>query len=181
MKYEVLIDGHAYRVSLEPTAQGYSCTVDGEPLDLDVATTARDVLSLIHEGRSYEARRESSHPSKPTAGLPGPPGSPAGETHILLGAHRFRAEVRDPRSLRSRRAALGAEAGPVGIHAPMPGKVIRLLAAVGDEVEAGQGLLVVEAMKMQNEIKSSKKGKVSRIAVQEASAVNAGDLLAIIE
>ena len=166
MKYEVLIDGHTYQVSVERTDQGYSCTVDDEHYALNVAPTARDVLSLIHEGRSYEARRETS---------------PTGEPHILLGDRRFRAEVRDPRSLRSRRAALGAAAGPVGIHAPMPGKVIRLIAAVGDEVEAGQGLLVVEAMKMQNEIKSSKKGKVSKIAVQESSAVNAGDLLAIVE
>jgi biotin carboxyl carrier protein len=166
MKYEVLIDGHSYQVSADRTAQGYSCTVDGEPFELDVAQAARDVLSILHEGRSYEARRESS------AG---------GENYVLISGHRFQAELRDPRSLRSRRASLGAAAGPVGIHAPMPGKVVRLLAATGDEVEAGQGLLVVEAMKMQNEIKSSKKGKVIKIAVKEASAVNAGDLLAVVE
>ena len=63
----------------------------------------------------------------------------------------------------------------------MPGKVVRLLAAEGDEVEAGQGLVVVEAMKMQNEIQATKQGKVTKIAVREASAVNAGDLLAIVE
>ena len=166
MKYEVLIDGHSYAVEMERTAQGYACRLDGECFALDVAVAARDVLSILHEGRSYEARREVSA---------------AGETHILIGPQRLRAEVRDPRSLRSRRASLGAEAGPVGIHAPMPGKVIRVLAALGDEVEAGQGLLVVEAMKMQNEIRSTKKGKVTRIAVQESSAVNAGDLLAIVE
>jgi len=166
MKYEVVIDGRTYRVSVDRTAQGCAGTVDGEPFALDVAIAARDVLSILHEGHSYEVRRECS---------------PAGETHISIGPQRFRAEVRDPRSLRSRRASLGAEAGPVGILAPMPGKVIRLLSAAGDEVEAGQGLLVVEAMKMQNEIRSTKKGKVIRIAVQEFSAVNAGDLLAIVE
>ena len=63
----------------------------------------------------------------------------------------------------------------------MPGKIIRVLVAEGDEVEAGQPLVVVEAMKMQNEIKATKKGKVTKIAVKEASAVNAGDLLAIVE
>jgi biotin carboxyl carrier protein len=63
----------------------------------------------------------------------------------------------------------------------MPGIVIRLLVSEGDEVEAGQGVAVVEAMKMQNELKSSKKGKVTKIAVKEATAVNAGDLLAIVE
>ncbi len=63
----------------------------------------------------------------------------------------------------------------------MPGKIVRVIAAEGDEVEAGQPLVVVEAMKMQNEIKATKKGKVTKIAVKEASAVNAGDLLAIVE
>jgi biotin carboxyl carrier protein len=63
----------------------------------------------------------------------------------------------------------------------MPGKIVRVIAAEGDEVEAGQGLVVVEAMKMQNEIKAPKSGKVTKIAVKEASAVNAGDLLCIVE
>jgi biotin carboxyl carrier protein len=166
MQYEVLIDGHTYRVAVERGPHGYACTVDGETIALDVATAARDALSILHEGHSYEARRELA---------------PAGETHIVIGSERFRAEVRDPRSLRSRRASLAAAAGPVGIHAPMPGKVVRLLVAAGDEVEAGQGLVVVEAMKMQNEIRSTKKGRITRIAVAEASAVNAGDLLAIVE
>ena len=166
MKYEVLIDGHLHQVELERADKGYECTVDGEPFTLDVVMTARDVLSIIHGGRNYEAKREYSL---------------MGETHIIIGSERFAAEVRDPRSLRSRRAAAGTEAGPAKIIAPMPGKVVRIIAAEGDEVEAGQGLVVVEAMKMQNEIKSAKKGKVTKIAVHEASAVNAGDILAIVE
>jgi pyruvate carboxylase subunit B len=63
----------------------------------------------------------------------------------------------------------------------MPGKIVRVIASEGDEVEAGQGLVVVEAMKMQNEIKATKNGKVTKIAVKENSAVNAGDLLCIVE
>ena len=166
MKFEVLIDGHLHQVDLERAVKGYHATVDGEAFSLDVAMTARDVLSILHQGRSYEARREYS---------------PAGETHILVGSGRWAAEVRDPRSLRSRRATATAGAGPARICAPMCGKVVRLLAAEGDEVEAGQGLIVVEAMKMQNEIQATKKGKVTKIAVAEAAAVNAGDLLAIVE
>ena len=166
MKYEVLIDGHSHQVELERADKGYQCTVDGEPFALDVVMTARDVLSIIHDGRHYEAKREYSL---------------LGETHIIIGSERFAAEVRDPRSLRSRRAAAGVEAGPARIIAPMPGKIVRLIAAEGDEVEAGQGLVVVEAMKMQNEIKATKKGKLTKIAVKEGSAVNAGDLLAIVE
>jgi biotin carboxyl carrier protein len=166
VKYEVLIDGRALQVELERIASGYQCNVDGEPFTIDVVTIAPDTFSILHQGRHYEVLRELT---------------PTGETHILVGPERFHAEVRDPRSLRSRRAVPSAEAGPVRICAPMPGKVVRLLAAEGDQVEAGQGLIVVEAMKMQNEIQATKKGKVTKIAVREASAVNAGDLLVIVE
>jgi biotin carboxyl carrier protein len=63
----------------------------------------------------------------------------------------------------------------------MPGKVVRVLVREGDAVEAGAGVLVVEAMKMQNEIKSPKKGKIQRMLAAEGIAVNAGDVLAIVE
>jgi biotin carboxyl carrier protein len=170
MKYEVLIDERSYQIELERTAGGYACQVDGEPFSLDVVTTAPNTLSILHQGRSFEVMREVMRESSTT-----------GEMHLRVGAQHFRVEVRDPRSLRSRRAHSAVGAGPVRICAPMPGKVIRLLAAEGDLVEAGQGLLVVEAMKMQNEIQSTKPGKVTKIAVREASAVNAGDLLAIVD
>ncbi len=166
MKYEVLIDGHLHQIDIERVEKGYQATVDGEAFALDVAMTARDVLSILHNGHHYEAKREYSL---------------LGETHLIVGSERFLAEVRDPRSLRSRRAAAGQEAGPAKITAPMPGKVVRTMVAVGDEIEAGQGIIVVEAMKMQNEIKSPKKGKVTKIAVAESALVNAGDLLVIIE
>jgi len=71
--------------------------------------------------------------------------------------------------------------GPKKIVAPMPGKVVRLLVSEGHEVESGAGVAVVEAMKMQNEIKSPKKGMVQKILVSEGTAVNAGDVLAIVE
>jgi biotin carboxyl carrier protein len=166
MKYEVLVDGHSHQVELERVQNGYQGTVDGEPFAIDVVMTARDVLSIIHGGRNYEAKREYSL---------------LGETHIIVGSERFNTEVRDPRSLRSRLAAAGAGSGPAKIVAPMPGKIVRLVVREGDEVEAGQGIVVVEAMKMQNEIKGTKKGKITKIAVKEGAAVNAGDLLAIVE
>ena len=67
------------------------------------------------------------------------------------------------------------------MSAPMPGKVVRILMRQGDEVEAGSGVLVVEAMKMQNEVKSPKKGTIQKILVGEGTAVNAGDVLAIVD
>jgi biotin carboxyl carrier protein len=97
-----------------------------------------------------------------------------------VGSQRFAAEVRDPRSLRSRTRAVD-DHGPKKLTAPMPGKVVRILLSQGAEVEAGAGVLVVEAMKMQNEVKSPKKGTIQRIMVSEGAAVNAGDVLAIVE
>jgi biotin carboxyl carrier protein len=166
MKYDVLIEGNSHQVEMERTEKGFDCLVDGEAFSLDIVMTARDVLSILHNGHHYEAKREYSQ---------------LGETHIIVGSERFAAEVRDPRSLRSRRVAAGADAGPAKIFAPMPGIVIRLLVHQGDEVEAGQGVAVVEAMKMQNELKSSKKGRVTKVAVKAGAAVNAGDLLVIVE
>ena len=63
----------------------------------------------------------------------------------------------------------------------MPGKIIRVLVQIGEKVDAGQGLLVVEAMKMQNEIRSPKSGTVERLLVKEGQPVNAGEILAWID
>jgi biotin carboxyl carrier protein len=87
------------------------------------------------------------------------------DTHLWVGSERFAAEVRDPRSLRGRVRAIDDQ-GPRKLTAPMPGKIVRVL--------------VVEAMKMQNEIKSPKKGTIQKILVSEGAAVNAGDVLAIV-
>jgi len=81
----------------------------------------------------------------------------------------------------ARYAAAGGEAGPQRITAPMPGKIVRISVAEKEEVKAGQGVLVMEAMKMQNEMKSPKDGKVQKVLVAEGATVNAGDVLAVIE
>jgi biotin carboxyl carrier protein len=90
-------------------------------------------------------------------------------------------ELRDPRSLQARRNAAGDEKGPKKLVAPMPGRIVRVLVGERSDVEAGQGVVVVEAMKMQNEIKSPKKGTVQKILAVAGAAVNAGDVLAIVE
>jgi biotin carboxyl carrier protein len=99
---------------------------------------------------------------------------------VLVGGRRFEVRVSDPR--RWKRGAEGTGAGArQTIIAPMPGKVVRLLARPGDTVEPGQGLLVVEAMKMQNEMKAQRAGAVVSMPVSEGAAVAAGDILVIIE
>ena len=89
-------------------------------------------------------------------------------------------EIFDPRALRGRGRG-GSAQGRQNVTAPMPGKVIRVLVAAGDAVEAGQGLVAVEAMKMQNEMKSPKAGRVAEMKTKEGAAVTAGDVLVVVE
>ena len=164
MLYDVTIDGKNYRLDLNRAEGRWFCRLDGKELEVDAVLTRKDVLSLRIGNVAYEIKSERV----------------ASDLHLWVGSTRFAAEVRDPRSLRGRTRA-GDEQGPKKIVAPMPGKVVRLLVHDGDEVEQGAGVAVVEAMKMQNEIKSPKKGSVQKILVTEGAAVNAGDVLAIIE
>jgi biotin carboxyl carrier protein len=79
------------------------------------------------------------------------------------------------------RAAAPPKTGPAAVQSPMPGKVVKMLVAVGDAVKAGQGVVVVEAMKMENELKSTRDGKVKSISVKEGQAVEAGQSLVLLE
>jgi biotin carboxyl carrier protein len=103
-----------------------------------------------------------------------------GGMRIHAGGREFRAEIEDPRAWRGSHGDTLEAEGRQKVIAPMPGKVVRLLVAQGQQVEAGQGLMVVEAMKMQNEIRSPKRGVVEKIVVAEGQAVNAGEPLAIV-
>jgi biotin carboxyl carrier protein len=165
MTYEVSIDGKTHRLDLERTDTAWQCKLDGREIRLDAVLARRDVLSILVDGKAYEVKRERS----------------ATDMHLWVGPVRYAAEIRDPRSLRSRKVGGADEQGAKKLVAAMPGKVVRILAPEKSEVEAGQGILVVEAMKMQNEMKSPKKGVVQRIMAAEGAAVNAGDVLAIVE
>ena len=162
MTYEVTVGEQKHRVELVRDGKSWRCRLDGREFPLDVISTQNGVLSLLVEGRSYEVKQEST----------------AQETNVVVGHSRFRASVRDPRSLRGARRAESETQGTKRIVAPMPGKVVRILAPVGAEIEAGQGVLVIEAMKMQNELKSPKKGTVKKISVSEGAPVEAGQPLA---
>ena len=165
MIYEVTIESKTHRVELVRQGSGWSCKLDGRDFPFDVVPLQSGLLSVLVEGRSYEVRQE-------TAGA---------ETSIVVGNECFNVTVRDPRSLRSRRGAGDSSQGPKKIVAPMPGKIVRIVAPAGTEVEAGQPVVVIEAMKMQNELKSPKKGKVKKINVNEGAAVEAGQTLAEVE
>jgi biotin carboxyl carrier protein len=165
MIYEVTIATRTYRVELQRMDSGWRCKLDGRDVPLDVASTQDHVLSILVDGKSYEVKQENG----------------ASEAGIVVGHERFSASVRDPRSFRSRGGAGAAEHGIKKITAPMPGKVVRVLAGVGADVEAGQSVIVIEAMKMQNELKAPKKGVIKKLSVTEGAAVEAGQVLAEVE
>jgi biotin carboxyl carrier protein len=144
--------------------------LDGRPVEIDarelysISEVEPGVYSVLMAGRSFEARV-----------VAGPQG-----LEVQADGRQFHAEVRDPRNFsRSSREALGG--GRQNLVAPMPGKVIRVLVAKGDEVESGQGLVVVEAMKMQNEMKASRPGRVLEVQVRDGDTVGAGQTLVVLE
>jgi biotin carboxyl carrier protein len=164
MTYDVTIDGKNYRLELNRADGRWDCRLDGREVKIDAVLARRDVLSILIEGKAYEIKRERT----------------ATDMHLWVGSARYAVQLRDPRSLRSR-ASTDDGKGPRKLLAPMPGKVVRVLVKEESEVEAGQGLVVVEAMKMQNEIKSPKKGVVRKLVAAEGANVNAGDVLAVVE
>jgi biotin carboxyl carrier protein len=164
MIYEITISGKNYRLELDRFDGRWACRLDGRVIEADAVMVRPDVLSLRIGSRAHEVKCERI----------------GGEMQLTVESERIMAEVRDPRSLRGR-GRTADEHGPKKLTAPMPGKIVRILVHPGSEIEAGAGVLVVEAMKMQNEVKSPKKGTVQKILVSEGAAVNAGDVLAIVE
>jgi len=170
MKFEVQLEDSSGKksrlVELERDAEGWRVILDGQPVEADSVEIAPHTLSILLNGHSYEIRVSPA---------------PDGKLKLQTGAHEFIAEVIDPRAWSGRRHGHVEAEGRQQIVAPMPGKVVRLLVKAGDRVEAGQGLVVVEAMKMQNEIRSPKSGTVERVLATEGQTVNAGEVLAWVE
>ncbi len=166
MKYEIRIAGKTRIVELHRDANRWQIALDGAPIDADALEIAPGLFSILLNGESHEIRVAPNSD---------------GSLTIQDGPHEFKAEVADPRAWRGRKHGAVEAEGRQKIVAPMPGKVIRLLVKPGDKVEAGQGLLVVEAMKMQNEVKSPKTGTVEKLLAKESQPVNAGDILAWID
>ena len=164
MKLQIALSGKTHEVELAQAGERMRCTIDGAPLEADAVEIAPGIYSILIEGESLEARVE-------------PDGS---ALRITVGDHEWQAEIRDPREWRRNRSGAADAEGRQQVLAPMPGKIVRVLIAAGDSVETKQGLFVVEAMKMQNEIRSPKSGTVERLLVKEGQTVNAGDVLAVI-
>ena len=148
----------------------WEIVVDGRAVEIDktqlenAVEVEPGVFSVLVRGRSFEVRL--------------PAGGPA--TSVSVEGRRFSVEVRNPRDAsRGSKSALGS--GRQNVVAPMPGKVVRLLVKQGDAVETGQGLAVVEAMKMQNEMKATRSARVLEVRVRDGDTVAAGETLVVLE
>ena len=142
--------------------------VDGREYELEVSTPEPNVYLLKHEGRVHEL-------------YVSPKASP--DSPIIVSSRKGDVEVTliDPKRLRGAGVAAGGADGTAEIRTMMPGKVVRIVTSVGEEIEKGSAVVVVEAMKMQNDLKAPKSGVVKEIRVEEGSTVAAGEVLAVIE
>jgi len=155
------LDGREIRLDWKQEGETCRFRIESEEeKTADVRQVEPGVYSVVAGGRSYQARVDG--------------------VCVSIAGRSFRVEVLDPRRWDRERNHQEAE-GRQNITAVMPGKVVRVLVAQGDQVEAGQGLIVVEAMKMQNEMKAVKAGRVATLAAVAGATVNAGEILATIE
>lgn len=164
MNCEVRIGRRNRTVKITSTSSRLEFSLDGQGVPADVVEVEPNVFSVLFSGEAFEVRVHKS---------------PQG-VRIYVDGREYGAELNDPRQWRRNAGGASSTAGRQSVFAPMPGKVVRVLVQPGARVTLGQGLLVVEAMKMQNEIKSPKEGTVDRINAEEGKAVNAGEVLAVI-
>jgi biotin carboxyl carrier protein len=166
MKYEIVINGARRSVEFTPQTNETArvkFTVDGRLVEADAVRLSRGAYSILIGGRSLEVSAEETSDG----------------FLVRTNGREFQVEIIDPRSWQRKRGAGIELEGRQQLIAPMPGKIVRVLVAAGQQVSAGQGLLVIEAMKMQNEIRSPKSGTVEKLA-REGQTVNAGEILAIV-
>lgn len=164
MIWEARLDGRSVQVEVREEPDGrFAVTLDGQRLAVDAREAGRGFLSLLVEGQSHTA-----------AALRQGDG-----WAVVIGRDAFVVELLE--ASRHAGSAPRAAAGPARLKAPMPGKIVRLLAAVGAPVEAGQGLVVMEAMKMENELRAPRAGQLRELGVHEGQTVETGHLIAVVE
>jgi biotin carboxyl carrier protein len=171
MTVHLLVNGKPCRVRVVKGVDGkdaYEFALEGsewQPVELSAAAVLPGTMSLVlADGTSLLAQLDKT----PQA------------TAVVTDGRRYEFAAHDPRSLSVRRSQLDGDSGPVTLKSPMPGRIVRILRAAGSAVEAKQGVLMVEAMKMQNELKSPKTGVVESVLVAEGDTVTAGQALAVI-
>ncbi len=165
MKCEIELDGKLRSVEVMHSGERARWTVDGNALEADAVEVSPGIYSILVGGKSLEAHVEAKGDF---------------QLRVTVAGREYEAAIRNPRKWERDRVA-GAEAeGRQQVTTPMPGKIVLVLMKTGDAVDAGQGIVVVEAMKMQNEIRSPKSGTVERLLVVAGQTVNAGEVVAIV-
>lgn len=154
-------------VGLSEIGEGlFEISVDGATVRVDIVKSGPTVFSLIEEGRQWEAAVDERD---------------AHGFDVLVSGRLFHLEAEDERSGRLAQSAKVSASGPQTVEAEMPGKVIKVEVALGDEVSEGQGVVILEAMKMENEIPSPIDGKITEITVAEGDTVESGAPLFVVE
>lgn len=167
MKLQAQIDDGIHEVEIRREGDRVFADVDGRKYELEASEPEPNVYLLKCDNKVFEIF--VSHRS------------PGGSTLVRIGTDEMEIRLIDPKRLHGTGSDAIHGDGLAEIKTAMPGKVVRLLVAVGDRVEKDSGVIVVEAMKMQNEMKSPKDGLVKEIRTAEGSTVNAGEILVIIE
>jgi biotin carboxyl carrier protein len=169
MKLKAESSGNEHELALNLNSGSFE--IDGRHYDVEVRSSSPGEYLLKSGDHVYKCRVESKQGV--VAGI--------GTFEVMVRSQNYDVTVTDPKRLRSGQAAASHHAGAAEIVSPMPGKIVRVLVEAGAEVEVGAGIIVVEAMKMQNEMKAPKAGVVVSINAAEGATVNAGDVLAVIE
>jgi biotin carboxyl carrier protein len=164
MLFDATVDGRTIRVEVRAQDGGYLVTLDGRPLEVDYEETGAHFVSLLIGSKSYEAGLEKR-----------PDGYNVVMAEDVLHVELCGASQGAPAAPRK------TDGGPARILAPMPGRLVRVLVQPGQQVQAGEGLLVMEAMKMENELRSPRSGRVAELPVREGQAVETAALLVVVE
>jgi biotin carboxyl carrier protein len=168
MKLTAEIDGEQHALEVRREGARVYAEVGGRAYELEARETEAGAYLIVLDGRVYECRVEAA-------------GAPGGAAKVEVGGRAHVVALFDPRRLRAAGAGGAQDQGRAVVAATIPGKVVRVLVEEGARVEAGEGLVVVEAMKMQNELKSPKAGTVTELRARAGATVNAGDVLAVVE
>ena len=169
MHYVAVVEGQEHEVEIsEAAGDKYVVVIDGRRFEMDGRAISDTTLSLLVDNEAYSIEFETN---------------PEGGENLLVRGELLQVEVLDLRKMQLRRAqeSVGGADGPTVVSTPMPGKVVAVLVKEGDEVKKGQGVVVVEAMKMENELKAPRDGVVAELTAVEGSAVESNASLCVIE
>ena len=167
MKLHAKIGDNKHEIEIKRDGRRLTAAVDGREYELEVSEPETNVLLFKHENKIYEAVVS--------------PAAPGRSTHVRVGSEEFDVKLIDPKRLRGAKGDDADASGKAEIKTAMPGKVVRILVSQGDTVQKGDGVIVVEAMKMQNEMKAPKDGVIAEMRFSEGDSVSAGDVLVVIE